>query len=427
MTAVLSAVVGVLALLETPLFVVLAALTMVFLLGAEPSLLALQTLLIEMNRLATMPILVALPLFTFTGCLLTATGTPRRVMALLDALVGWIPGGPAAAALACCAFFTALTGASGITILALGGLLLPLLRRSGAGENFSMGLLTTGGSLGLLFPPSLPVILYGLVAQVPIQTLFAAALVPGLIVLAALCLFAGAHQGLGARGRAWGWDQFSGARLWAAFCDGIWDWPIAAIILVGVYGGLVTVAEVAVIVLLYVLVVACLVRREVALKSQLAAIVVESAVLAGAIIVILGFALGLTGYLVEAQIPGQLLAFLSDWTTNRYVFLAGLNLFLIVVGCLMDIFSAIVVVVPIMVPVATSFGIDPVHLGVVFLLNLEIGYATPPVGINLFLASLKFKQPVTRLYRATWPFLLVLLAVLALVTYVPQLSLWLTR
>jgi C4-dicarboxylate transporter DctM subunit len=413
----------ILALLETPIFTVIAALSVAcfYLLDHDP--LALQMIFIEMNRLGSMPVLVALPLFTFVGCLLTETRAPERIVEFIEAFVGWLPGGLAMAALCACAFFTALTGASGVTIVALGSILYPVMRDRGYTERFTLGLLTTSGSLGLLFPPSLPIILYGVVAQVDIGRIFKAALIPGLIIVVALCTYAFVNQrrsGQVKSSRRISFDQVK-----TAFMGGIWDWPLIGIILAGVYGGWVTIAEVSALVLVYVVIVECFILKEVSFFRGLSAIVIESAVLSGAIIVILGFALGFTGYLVDQQIPQRILESLTAFSDSRLLFLAGLNLFLLAVGCIMDIFSAIVIVVPIIVPIAVSYGVDPVHLGIIFLINLEIGYATPPVGINLFIASLKFEKPVTVLYRASLPYLLLLLGVLVIITYVPWLSLFL--
>jgi C4-dicarboxylate transporter, DctM subunit len=412
------------ALLEAPLFTVIIGVSMVCLYAIDLDFMALQTIIIEMNRLASMPVLVALPLFTFTGCLLTETGAPRRIMNFIQAIAGWLPGGLAISALCSCALFTALTGASGVTIVALGGMLYPILREKGYSEKFTLGLLTTSGSRGLLFPPSLPIILYGVVAQVDIGLIFKAALVPGLFVIFALALYIVWHEWRKPAGADRQKTPVSFARMKHTFLEGMWDWPILLIILGGVYGGFVTIAEVSALVLLYVLIVECFVLKEVSFFRQLPKIVIESTILSGAIIIILGAALGLTGYLVDQQIPEKILGFLTSLTDNRYVFLAGLNLFLLAVGCMMDIFSAIVIVVPIMVPVALTYGIDPIHLCIIFLVNLEIGYSTPPVGINLFIASLKFNKPVTLLYRASVPWLILLLALLAVVTYVPALSLF---
>jgi len=412
-----------LALLETPVFTVIAALSMACLFFVDHDLLALQMILIEMNRLGAMPVLVALPLFTFVGCLLTETRAPQRIMDFIEALLGWLPGGLAMAALCSCAFFTALTGASGVTIVALGSILYPVMRSRGYEEKFTLGLLTTSGSLGLLFPPSLPVILYGVIAQVDIGRIFKAALVPGILLIVVLCGYAFFKQ-MGARQKQ-PQRAVSFRQVKTAFAAGIWDWPVIGIILAGVYGGFVTIAEVSAVVLVYAVVVECFVLREVSFRRQLPSIIVESAVLSGAIIVILGFALGFTGFLVDEQIPNRILVFLTTFCKSKLMFLAGLNLFLLAVGCIMDIFSAIVIVVPIIIPIALSYGVDPIHLCVIFLVNLEIGYSTPPVGINLFISSLKFKKPITLLYRASVPYLLLLLVVLVVITYVPWLSLFL--
>lgn len=410
--------------LETPLFIAIASLSIVCLLFSDPDPAALQMILIEMNRLATMPVLVALPLFTMVGCALTASSAPRRIMAFLDAAVGRLPGGSAVAALIGCAFFTALTGASGVTIVALGAVLFPILKQQHYGTRFSLGLITTGGSLGLLFAPSLPIILYGVVAQINIADIFRATLLPGLLLLVVLSSYA-VFRGYTAVGRQRPSQRASWRQVGTTFVDAVWEWVLVLLVLAGVYGGFVTIAEVSAVALVYVVVVACFIRKEIHWYRQLPDIMVESALLAGAIIIILGTALGFTGYLVDAQIPDRLLRQLTALTANKWMFLAGMNVFLIAVGCIMDIFSAIVIIVPIMVPLALNYGIDPYHLCAIFLVNLEIGYSTPPVGMNLFIASLKFEQPITTLYKASLPYLALLLLCLLVVTYVPALSLFL--
>jgi tripartite ATP-independent transporter DctM subunit len=414
-----------LALLETPIFALIAGIAVVCLYAVDHDPLALQTVLIELNRLASMPVLVALPLFTFVGTLLTATEAPRRIMAFMQALFGWMPGGLAVAALISCAFFTALTGASGVTIVALGGVLYPVLRKYRYPKRFSLGLLTTSGSLGLLFPPSLPIILYGVVAQVDIAELFLAALVPGIVLVAVISLYAVLHETFRSEsgGAILKRETFSVGRLLDAARAAGWDLPVIAITLVGVYGGFVTIAEVSALVLVYAVIVECFILREVHFVRQLPSVIIESSILSGAIIVILGFSLGFTGFLVDQQVPSRILEVMTGWTDNRWVFLAGLNGFLLLVGCFMDIFSAIVIVVPIIVPIALTYGVDPFHLGVIFLINLEIGYSTPPIGMNLFIAGMKFQQPVTQLYRASLPYLVWMLIVLIFVTYVPAVSL----
>jgi len=416
-------------LLESPLFIVIAGLSMACFYSINHDFLSLQIILIEMNRLASMPVLVALPLFTMAGCVLSETGTPKRIMNLIRALTGWLPGGVAIAALCSCAFFTALTGASGVTIVAMGSILYPILRQNRYHDRFSLGLLTTSGSLGLLFPPSLPVILYGVVSQVDISNIFRAALIPGILLIAALSVYAVCHDYFSRRSTPLRWSpkSVSWSEIWMALRASAWDWPVVIIIIAGVYGGIVSIAEVSAVILVYIILLECFILKELDFMKQLPGIMIESAVLSGAIIVILGVALGFTDFLIDEQIPNRILAALTAITQNKYLFLAGLNVFLLVVGCMMDIFSAIVVIVPIMVPVALMYGIDPVHLCIIFLVNLEIGYATPPVGINLFISSLKFQKPVTLLYRASIPYLLILLFVLIALTYIPALSLFLVR
>jgi len=417
------------ALLETPLFTVIAGLSIACFFFIDTEWASIQTIVIEMNRLASMPVLVALPLFTFSGCLLAESGAPLRIMNLMRALTGRIPGGIAMAAICSCAFFTALTGASGVTIVAIGSLLYPVLLRQGYDEKFSLGLLTTSGSLGLLFAPSLPIILYGVVAQVDVAVIFRAALVPGVLLVLLLSAYAFFYKYFmpdpGEK------DAYNSKTSWKdvgnALKEGIWEWPVPLVIIAGIYGGFTTIAEVSALVLVYVVAVECFVLREVDFSRRLPGIIIESVIVSGAIIIILGFALGFTGYLVDEEIPGRLLGYLVNLTENKYYFLAGLNLFLLAVGCLMDIFSAIVIIVPVIVPIAVKYGIDPVHLCIIFLLNLEIGYSTPPVGINLFIAGLKFGKPVTQLYRASVPYLLIMLLLLAVITYIPSLSLFLVR
>jgi tripartite ATP-independent transporter DctM subunit len=415
------------ALIETPLFTVIAGLSIVSFYFVNKDFSSIQTIVIELNRLASMPVLVALPLFTFTGCLLAETGAPKRITNLMRALTGRLPGGIAIAALGSCAFFTALTGASGVTIVAIGGVLYPVLRAQEYEDNFSLGLLTTSGSLGLLFAPSLPVILYGVVAHVDIARIFKAALLPGILLIAILSIYSFLHEYLTKKTKHIVLKKASLDDVKIALKEGIWDWPVILVIIFGIYGGFVTIAEISALVLVYVLIVECLILKEVDFFKQLSVIIIESTMVSGAIIVILGVALGFTGYLVDEEIPGRLLSFLVDLTENKLFFLAGLNVFLLVAGCLMDIFSAIIIIVPIMVPVAMKYGIDPVHLCVIFLLNLEIGYSTPPVGINLFIASLKFNKPVTQLYRASIPYLVLMIFLLIIVTYIPSLSLFLVR
>lgn len=404
--------------LGLPLFVgILAAAMLGFLTSGVP----FGAIPIEIFRLANTPILLAIPLFTFAGYLLAQGGTSVRLVRFSRSLLGWMPGGLGVVALVSCAFFTAITGATGITIIALGGLLFPALMSENYSEDFSLGLMTTSGSLGLHFPPSLPIILYGYISGVSIEQLFMAGLLPGILMVGVLCLFS-VYMG-----RKWRLARpaFSGGEFWTALKGAAWELPIPILILGGIYSGFCTATEAAALTVGYVLLVKTVVFRELNLIRDLPTIMKESMQMVGGIMIILGAALAFTNYLVDAFIPMKILAFMEGLVGTKIGFLMVLNIFLILVGCMMDIFSAILVVVPLIVPLAARFGVDPVHLGIIFLANLAIGYNTPPVGLNLFIASSRFDQPVVRLYKATLPFLLLLLLTLLLITYWPGLSLFL--
>lgn len=406
-----------LATLGLPLF---AALGAGGLLAAHQAELDAAVLIIELNRLASSPNLTAIPLFTFAGVVLAAGGAPQRLIRLFNALIGWLPGGIAAVALIACAFFTAFSGASGVTILALGGLLLPMLMSVGYRERFSLGLLTSSGSIGLLFPPSLPVLLFGIVAGVNIDALFLAGAVPGLLLLVLLGLYCTA-TGL--------WHHiprqpFTAVAMWQALRAGVWDLLLPAGVAWGIFGGFVTVSEAAACTAVYVLLLETVIHRSLSLRRQLVPVLRETSVLVGSILVILGVAMGLTNLLIDAQVPMHLLEWVRANVDSQLQFLLLLNLMLLVVGAMMDIFSAIVVVVPLILPLAQQYGIDPVHLGIIFLANLEIGYLTPPVGLNLFIACQRFQKPILSLFVASLPFLFIMLLWLAIVTYVPQLTTW---
>jgi tripartite ATP-independent transporter DctM subunit len=403
-----------------PLFVVLGGLAWLLFRAVE---IDPAAIIIELYRLASAPTLLTIPLFTFAGYVLAASQAPQRLVRCIRALVGWLPGGLALVALCSCAFFTAFTGASGVTIVALGGLLLPLFLHEHYPERFSLGLLTTCGSLGLLFPPSLPIILYGLVAHTPIDLLFLAGCVPGLLLMGLLALFSvrqARRAGVPVHHSAW-------AEVWPALWEAKWELALPVLILVGIYGGLVTVNEAALVTAAYSLLVTVGIHRDLHLWRDVPRLMTQSMTIVGAIVIILGTALGLTSYLVDAQVPMHLLAAMQQYLTSRTAFLLALNVLLLLVGCLMDIFSAIIIVVPLITPIAAQFDIHPLHLGIIVLTNLEIGYSTPPVGLNLFLGSLRFERSITQLYRASWPFLLVLLLALGLITYIPDLSLGLVR
>jgi tripartite ATP-independent transporter DctM subunit len=411
-----------LALLGAPLFSVIAASALI---GFQSQDIDLSVVAIEIYRLAETPVLVAIPLFTFAGYLLGESRAPQRLVRFTRAWLGWLPGGLAIVALCACAFFTAFTGASGVTIVALGALLYPALREAHYGERFSLGLVTTSGSLGLLFAPALPLILYGVVAQqmalsepVRIDDLFAAGLLPGLLMVAAL-------SGLSiweSRGRQEQKTSFSWSEALAATRESGLEIPLPIVVLGGIYGGVFALSEAAAVTALYVLVVEVGIRREVRLPA-LVGVMRESMVLVGAILVILGVSLASTNYVIDAEIPTRLFETIRAHITSRLTFLMLLNVFLLVLGMMLDIFSALVIVVPIILPIALGYGIDPVHLGIVFLANMQIGYITPPVGMNLFIASYRFDRPVWDIYRATIPFFVILLATVLVITYWPALSL----
>ncbi len=405
------------ALAGTPLFVVICALALFhfFVAGID-----LTVILIEMYRIAETPTLTAIPLFALTGFILAESGAPARLVRFSHALLGWLPGGLAIMAIVISALFTALTGASGMTIVALGGLLLPALRKDRLPDTFSLGLITTSGSLGLLFPPSLPLILYAIVAEIPVDQLFIAGIAPGLVLVLALSLYS-FYQGKIHRVK----PTHTGFRtLSKAFVECRWELLLPVVILGGIYGGAIALSEAAALSTLYVLVVEILIHREIRL-TQLMRIIRESMVLVGGILIVLAAAMAYTNYLIDAQIPSQLLGFVERHISNRLVFLILLNLFLLAVGCMIDMFSALIVVVPLVLPIAQAYDVHPVHLGIIFLTNLEIGYSTPPVGLNLFISSIRFERPIFQLYRASLPFLVILLACLALITYFPSLSLFL--
>jgi tripartite ATP-independent transporter DctM subunit len=411
-----------LAVFGAPLFAVIVAGALVGFAGAEidPMVVAM-----EIYRIAEMPVLIAIPLFTFAGYLLGESHAPKRLVRAANALFGWIPGGLAAMALVACALFTAFTGASGVTIVALGALLYPALRDAGYGERFNLGLITTSGSLGLLFAPSLPLILYGIVAEVRVDHMFIAGILPGALMLALLSLWS-FRAGREAQSRAELPTAFNFTEIWAALRAGIWEIPLPVIVLGGVYSGFFAVSEAAAVTVVYVLIVEVLIYREIPLR-RLPAIMRESMAMVGGILIILGASLASTNYMIDAEVPVRLFDVVTAHISSKLTFLILLNIFLLVLGTMLDIFSALALVVPLILPIAIGYGIDPIHLGIVFLANMQIGYCTPPVGLNLFIASYRFDKPVVLLYRAALPFLAILLLCVVVITYWPWLSLALVR
>ncbi|MCP4472191.1 MAG: TRAP transporter large permease subunit [Gammaproteobacteria bacterium] len=410
-----------LALLRTPLFVVIALSAM---LGFYSQEVPLSVISIEVYRLAEMPVLLAIPLFTFAGYLLGEGHASTRLVNLSNSLLGWMPGGLAIVAIFACALFTAFTGASGITIVALGGLLYPALKEAGYLENFNLGLLTSSGSLGLLFAPSLPLILYGVVAQqmdldqpVSIGDLFLAGILPGTLMLVMLALYSMMQPREHSRREA-----FDAATAMAAIRAAKWEIPLPLLVLGGIYGGYFAVSEAAAVTAIYVLVVEVLIIREIRF-SELPKVMSEAMMLVGGILIIIGVSLASTNYLIDAEVPTRMFAFIQSHIDEKLTFLILLNIFLLVLGMMLDIFSAIIIVVPIILPIAVGYGIHPVHLGIIFLANMQLGYFTPPVGMNLFIASYRFDKPVMTLYLATIPFFVVLLVAVLVITYWPALSL----
>ncbi len=406
-----------LAIIGVPLFIImsLAALVAFTYSGVEISAVSQ-----EFYRIASAPTLMTIPLFTFAGYLMAESKSPKRLLRLAETSLGWMPGGISIVALVVCAFFTAFTGASGVTIIALGGLIYPILKQDGYSEKYTLGMITASGSLGLLFPPSLPIILYGLVAKVDIDKLFKAGIVPGIVIMVILSLWAIYNSPKTEKKK----HKFNMKDFVAALKDAWLEAILPVAVLIGIYGGFVTVTEAAAFTALYIFVIEVFIYKDLSLTKDIPNIILESMSLVGGILLILCCALGFTNFLVDEEVPMKIFALMKIYLKDKYSFLLFLNIFLLIVGCLMDIFSAIVVVVPLIIPIANDFGVDPVHLAIIFLANLEIGYLTPPVGINLFIGSFRFGKPITELYRAAIPFLILLIVALVIITYVPSLSLF---
>ncbi len=406
-----------LALIGTPLFAVLGAGGLIASHSAD---LSPSILIIELYRLASQPNLIAIPLFTFAGVTLASGDGTKRLIKLFNALLGWMPGGLAIVTIVSCSVFTAFTGASGVTIIALGALLYPMLEHAHYRQRFCLGLLTTSGSLGLLFPPSMAILLYGIVSGVSIDELFLSGMLPGILLLIMLSIFSVySAPKLQAATQAFSWQK-----LFITLRESVWDIMLPVLIFLGIFGGFVTISEVAALTAAYVLFVETVISKKIKLLKDLPHILIDTTTLVGSILIILGVAMGLTNLLIDSQLPMKLLAIVEQHIDSQLQFLLLLNLFLLIVGAMMDIFSAIVVVVPLIIPLALRYNVDPVHLGIIFLANLEIGYMTPPVGINLFIASQRFKQPILKLFHSTFPFLMIMLIWLLLITYIPFLTTW---
>lgn len=414
----------ILLLLGMPIFAVILAAAMAGFLFLDIDLTAIA---VELYRLVDMPLLVSLPLFTFAGYILSESRASQRLLGLTKSLFGWIPDGLAIIVIISCSVFTAFTGASGVTILALGALLYPALMKAGYGEKFSIGLVTTSGSLGLLLPPSVPLIIYGIIMQqmhigteYEFDDIFLAGLGPALLMIIMVSLWVlwtNRHITIPR-------NEFSYKDVKQSVRNSAWDLPLPFIVFIGIFSGKLAVSEVAAITALYVLVVEVFVYRDIALK-QIPTIASESMTMIAGILLILAAAMAFTNFLIDAEIPNEIFIWMKQHIDSKITFLLLLNIFLLVIGAVLDIFSALVIVVPLILPIAISYGINPLHLGVIFLANMQIGYITPPVGMNLFIASFRFNRSIIELYHASIPFMFVFLLSVLIITYWPGLSLFL--
>jgi len=423
LTLVVIIVLIALALFGAPLFSVIAAGALYGFYIAD---IDLQVIGIELYRIAETPLLMALPMFTFAGYILSASNTSQRMLNLIQSLVGWFPGGLVIFAFIFSSIFTAFTGASGVTIVALGALLYPALKNAGYTEKFSLGMVTASGSLGLLLAPSLPLILYGIIAQqmelevkFELNDLFIAGLMPAALMV----IFLSIYSIIKNRQFKIKTVAFNKNNLISALWDMRWELPMPFLIVIGIYSGFFAISEAAALVAIYFMFIETLIYKEISFK-KLVQVMHESMVMVGSILLILAVSLALTNVFVDAEVPDTLFEFIKNNVESKLGFLILLNIFLLFVGAILDIFSALVIIVPLILPVAISFGVHPVHLGIIFLANMQIGYLTPPVGINLFISSFRFKKPIAEVYKASMPFMLVLLVVLLIITYVPVLSLY---
>lgn len=416
-----------LVILGVPIFVIIATSALY---GFSHIDVDLSVIAIEIYRIVDTPVLLAIPLFTLAGYILGESKASERLVLLTDAMLGWMPGGLAVVSLFACAFFTALTGASGATIIALGAILYPAMKQAGYAEKFNLGLITSSGSLGLLFPPSIALILYGVIVQqmgvgepVAIDDLFLAGLLPGLLMLIMLTVWS-MYQAVSTDEIKR--SKFSRKKLLHAIRCSMWEIPMPFILIGGIYSGYFAISEAAAVAVMYVLVVEVIILREIPLK-KLPDIMRDSMVLVGGVLIILGVSLASTNYLIDTEVPNRLFEAVRSHVDSKLTFLMLLNVFLLMLGMILDVFSALVIIVPLLLPIAVGYGIHPIHLGIIFLANMQIGYFTPPVGMNLFIASYRFHKPVTELYNATIPFMLILIVAVLIITYWPELTMYLVN
>lgn len=410
------------ALIGTPIFVILIGFTLLQFLSTGG---ALEVVPDEAYAMLSQPLIPALPLFTLAGFLLSESKAGERLITAFQAWFSWFNGSLGVMAVVICAFFTTFTGASGVTVLALGGLLLFMLKQDGYNEKFATGLLTASGSIGLLFPPALPIIMYGVIAQIDIRQLFIGGFLPGLAMVAtlsALAIFQGTRKAKESTSlRVLAKRQFHLSSALQATRRASWELSLPVLVLLLYFGGFATLVETAAIATIYVLLVEIIIHRDISLQI-LPRVLAKCTPIIGGVLVILAAAKGLAYFMVDAEVPTQIVAWLGSGINSKILFLILLNLTLLIAGALMDIFSAIVILCPLVIPLGASFGVHPVHLGIIFLANLELGYLTPPVGMNLFLASYRFELDLVQIYRRVVPFFFALLLIVLLITYVPSIT-----
>lgn len=403
--------------LGAPVFCIFAAVALLGWYMDDTSISAVGT---DFFRLSSNFVLITIPLFTFAGYLLGESGAPRRLVKLSRAFLGWMPGGLAIVSILGCSLFTAFTGATGVTIVALGALLLPALLEDKYRENFSLGLVTMGGSLGLLFAPSVPLIIYGVITETPIGDMFIAGALPGVIMLIILCVFSIiVAMRVGIKRTPLRWKTL-GEALWEAK----WEVPLPIVVFGGIYGGFFAVSEAAAVTAFWALIVEVLIYREISF-SQLKQVIRDSMVMVGGILIIMAAAMASTNYFIDIDVPSMIFDFIQGFVSTKIMFLILLNLFLFGLGMILDIFSALVVVVPLITPIAQEYGINTIHLGIIFLANMQIGYLTPPLGMGLFISSYRFDKGILKITLACLPFIAMLIGSVLVITYWPDLSLFL--
>ena len=404
----------ILCIIGTPLFSVIAASAMF---GYASQEIDLMAIVIEIIGISDMPFLSAIPLFTLSGYLLSESNAPKRLVALTDVFLGWMPSGLAIVSILACALFTAFTGASGVTIIALGAILYPALKEDGYSDKFNLGLITTSGSLGLLFAPSLPLILYGVIAEVSIDNLFKAGILPGLMMIILLSFYSFSVNAKNSKsGRS-----FNLKKALITLKECAWEIPLPFLVLGGIYSGFFAISEAAALTALYVFIVEVVILKEIKF-IDLPSLMRESMIMVGGILIVLAVSLASTNYMIDSGLPQKIFGLVSEIVDDQITFIILLLLFLIILGAILDIFSAIVLVVPILLPIAEIYEINQIHLGIIFLSTMQLGYLTPPVGINLFIASYRFDISIIDVYSSTIPFFLILLISVILIAFLPSLS-----